>query len=298
MPGGWNHTRRPAPDRPVRLQRPSAKIRKQKTWSGVRVTNGWPKRSGMASQRMVNQAIPASGISSGGIAHRTHRGRAACAPMVLQSRELIFVNYPALRGRLVRHHSKSHADTALPAPDRYRRHTRGDTPRDGGRESDRPSAGSRECPAGARGRIGRRAHDGACQPLRTLQFGGAAPGLYILQVTRAPFVTAYYGQKRWNSAGMPLAVTDSETQFVTVRMMRFAAIGGTVVDENDVGQPGIEVSAYRNLRPLQLIAHATADERGVYVSMAFCPAVTWCGAWAKRSKARVLSPLSLMKRSQ
>lgn len=96
------------------------------------------------------------------------------------------------------------------------------------------------------------------------EFGGAAPGLYILQVTRAPFVTAYYGQKRWNSAGMPLAVTDSETQFVTVRMMRFAAIGGTVVDENDVGQPGIEVSAYRNLRPLQLIAHATADERGVY----------------------------------
>ena len=96
------------------------------------------------------------------------------------------------------------------------------------------------------------------------EFAGAAPGVYLLQATRAPFLTAYYGQKRWNSAGMPLTVTDSETQFVTIRMMRFAAIGGTVVDENDVGQPGIEVSAYRNTRPLQLIAHAAADERGVY----------------------------------
>jgi hypothetical protein len=96
------------------------------------------------------------------------------------------------------------------------------------------------------------------------EFAGTAPGIYILQATRVPFVTAHYGQKRWNSAGMPLTVTDSETQFVTIHMMRFAAIGGTVVDENDVGQPGIEVSAYRNTRPLQLIAHAAADERGVY----------------------------------
>jgi len=96
------------------------------------------------------------------------------------------------------------------------------------------------------------------------EFAGASPGVYILQATRAPLVTAYYGQKHWNSAGTPLTVTDAETQFVTIRMMRFAAIGGTVVDENDVGQPGIEVSAYRNNRPLQLIAHTTADERGVY----------------------------------
>jgi len=96
------------------------------------------------------------------------------------------------------------------------------------------------------------------------EFADTAPGVYLLQVTRAPFLTAYYGQKRWNSAGMPLTVTDAETQFVTIHMMRFAAIGGAVVDENDVGQPGIEVSAYRNTRPLQLIAHAAADERGIY----------------------------------
>jgi hypothetical protein len=96
------------------------------------------------------------------------------------------------------------------------------------------------------------------------EFGGTAPGIYIVQATRAPFLTAYYGQKRWNSAGMPLTVTESETQFVTIRMMRFAAIGGTVVDENDVGQPEFEVAAYKDTRPLQLVAHAIADERGVY----------------------------------
>jgi hypothetical protein len=92
----------------------------------------------------------------------------------------------------------------------------------------------------------------------------ARPGVYIVQATRVPFLTAYYGQKRWNSAGMPLTVTESDTQFVTIRMMRFAAINGTVVDENDVGQPGFGVAAYKNIRPLQLIANATADERGVY----------------------------------
>ncbi|HUB80889.1 MAG TPA: carboxypeptidase-like regulatory domain-containing protein [Bryobacteraceae bacterium] len=90
------------------------------------------------------------------------------------------------------------------------------------------------------------------------------PGIYILQATRPPFLTAYYGQKRWNSAGMPLTITDSDSQFVTIRMMRYGAINGTVVDENDVGQTGFAVAAYKNTRPLQLAANAIADERGVY----------------------------------
>ena len=96
------------------------------------------------------------------------------------------------------------------------------------------------------------------------EFSGAAPGIYILQATRAPFLTAYYGQKRWNSAGLPLTLSDAESPYVTIKMMRFAAIGGTVVDENDVGQPGFPVAAYKNTRPLQLAAQATANERGAY----------------------------------
>jgi hypothetical protein len=115
------------------------------------------------------------------------------------------------------------------------------------------------------------------------EFGGTAPGIYILQATRAPFVTAYYGQKRWNSAGMPLTVTDSESQFVTIRMMRFGAIGGTVVDENDVGQPEFQVAAYRDTRPLQLVANATADERGVYRIYGLLP-----GSYLVRSVGKLL----------
>jgi hypothetical protein len=115
------------------------------------------------------------------------------------------------------------------------------------------------------------------------EFGGTAPGTYILQATRTPFLTAYYGQKRWNSAGMPLTVTESETQFVTIRMMRFAAIAGTVVDENDVGQPMFEVAAYRNITPLQLVAHATADERGAYRIYGLLP-----GSYVVRSVGKQL----------
>ena len=95
------------------------------------------------------------------------------------------------------------------------------------------------------------------------EFPDAAPGVYFLQATRIPFLTAYYGQKRWNSSGMPLTVIDAEMPFVTIRMLRYAAISGTVVDENDVGQPQFEVAAYRrDILPLQPVAKGTADERG------------------------------------
>lgn len=96
------------------------------------------------------------------------------------------------------------------------------------------------------------------------EFDGEPAGVYLLQASRASFLTAQYGQKRWNSAGAPLTLTESETPFVTIRLLRFGSISGAVLDENDVGQPEFEVAAYRNTRPLQLVAHAAADERGVY----------------------------------
>jgi hypothetical protein len=95
------------------------------------------------------------------------------------------------------------------------------------------------------------------------EFADAKPGIYFLQATRVPFLTAYYGQKRWNSAGKPLTITESEAPFVTIRMLRYAAVSGTVVDENDVGQPLFEVTAYRSgILPLQPVAKGLADERG------------------------------------
>jgi hypothetical protein len=96
------------------------------------------------------------------------------------------------------------------------------------------------------------------------EFSGEPAGTYVLQAVRTPYLTAWYGQKRWNSAGMPFTLTESDTPFLTIRMMRFASIAGQVLDENDVGQPEFEVAVFRNTRPLQLVANGTADERGVY----------------------------------
>ena len=90
------------------------------------------------------------------------------------------------------------------------------------------------------------------------------PGTYLLQASREYFFSAQYGQKRWNSAGMPLVLTEEGTTFVTFKLLRFAAIAGRVVDENDVGMPEFDVSAYLDVRPPQLVASAHANERGEY----------------------------------
>ncbi len=116
------------------------------------------------------------------------------------------------------------------------------------------------------------------------EFTGADPGIYLLQATRVPFQTGYYGQKHWNSAGMPLTVTNSETSFVTIRLMRYSAISGIVVDENDVGQPFFEVSAYRSgILPLEPVAKGSADERGNYRIYGLLP-----GAYVVRSVGKQL----------
>jgi hypothetical protein len=60
------------------------------------------------------------------------------------------------------------------------------------------------------------------------------------------------------------AVADADAPSLTIRMRRFGAITGTVVDENEVGLQEHEVVAYRNARPLSIIARAKTDERGVY----------------------------------
>jgi hypothetical protein len=95
-------------------------------------------------------------------------------------------------------------------------------------------------------------------------FDRLAPGAYIVKASRDSFMPAEYGQKRWNSAGMPVVVEETARIFLDIRLLRYSAINGTVVDENDEGLPGHEVLAYRNPKALELMAHATSDDRGVY----------------------------------
>jgi hypothetical protein len=110
---------------------------------------------------------------------------------------------------------------------------------------------------------------GGTQGVRTngygaFEFSSLAAGAYLVSVSKAGFVPTEYGQKQWNAAGVPVMLTEDGAQFLTIRMPRYGAITGTVVDENDVGLPLHKVVAYRNTQPPVLAGNATADDRGVY----------------------------------
>jgi hypothetical protein len=110
---------------------------------------------------------------------------------------------------------------------------------------------------------------GLRQSVRTNRFGffefaDEPPGIFLLRASRVGYVDSQYGQKRWNSAGAPLVLAESDRPFLTFRLLRYAAITGLVEDENEVGIPEVPVSAYLNTRPPQLVAQGTADERGIY----------------------------------
>ena len=64
--------------------------------------------------------------------------------------------------------------------------------------------------------------------------------------------------------GTPVIVDNEHALFLDIRLLRYSAINGTLVDENDEGLPAHDVLAYRNSKPPELMAHATTDERGVY----------------------------------
>jgi hypothetical protein len=110
---------------------------------------------------------------------------------------------------------------------------------------------------------------GAAQSLRAdtygvFEFSSLAAGDYVVKASKPGFLPAEYGQKQWNSAGVPVALTLEASAFLTIRLARYGAVTGTVLDENDVGLPRHDVLAYRNMQPPQLVGRATADDRGVY----------------------------------
>src|SRR5205823_1531317 len=96
------------------------------------------------------------------------------------------------------------------------------------------------------------------------EFDGLPAGAYLLKAERLGFLPAEYGQKRWNSAGEPILLEEGATAFLTLRLLRFSAVSGTIVDEDDIGLPAHEVAVYRLKQPPELVATRTADDRGVY----------------------------------
>ena len=98
----------------------------------------------------------------------------------------------------------------------------------------------------------------------TFQFPPLRAGKYVVSASRTGFATIQYGQKQWKSAGVPVVVAEDDSPLLNIRLPRFGAITGTVMDENDVGLPKYEVVAYRNTRPPQLVTRATSDDRGMF----------------------------------
>jgi hypothetical protein len=110
---------------------------------------------------------------------------------------------------------------------------------------------------------------GAAKAARTdltgaFEIAGLPPGQYFVSASRPGFFKLQYGQRDWNSAGRPVAVDESEASFLNIRLPRFGAITGKVLDEEDIGLPAHDVVAYRNTSPPELVAHAVSDDRGIY----------------------------------
>lgn len=138
------------------------------------------------------------------------------------------------------------------------------------------------------------AGSGTPQSVRTNSYGAfefaAVPaGAYLISAARLAFAPVQFGQKRWNSAGVPVAVAADDAPFLTIRLPRYGAIAGTVLDENDVGLPEHEVAVYTNTRPPKLLARAHTDDRGMYRLFGLVP-----GSYLVRSMAKLYEDASYL----
>jgi protocatechuate 3,4-dioxygenase beta subunit len=101
-------------------------------------------------------------------------------------------------------------------------------------------------------------------------FRGVKPGVLVLTAIKAGYVNATTGQRRAGGTGQPLHVdADHRLEDVEIRMWRFAAIGGTIVDE--YGDPAVSVRVEALRRTFAAgrarfddATSAVTDDRGVY----------------------------------
>jgi hypothetical protein len=98
----------------------------------------------------------------------------------------------------------------------------------------------------------------------SFEFAPLAAGAYLLTASRRSFATVEYGQKRWKAPGVPILLDEAASTFLTIRLPRFGAIAGTIVDENEVGISDYDVITYRNTRPPEIAGKARTDDRGMY----------------------------------
>jgi Carboxypeptidase regulatory-like domain len=109
----------------------------------------------------------------------------------------------------------------------------------------------------------------AAMSVRTTDSGGfefshLPGGAYLVRASRRGFLPMEWGQRQWNSAGVPIVLGNDEAATLTMRLARFGAITGTVRDENEVGIPDQDVAAYTNTEPPRFVTRGRSDDRGVF----------------------------------
>ncbi len=102
-------------------------------------------------------------------------------------------------------------------------------------------------------------------------FNNLPKGSYNFTVTKSGYVDGAYGRLRPSGSSQSLDLADGERRGdVKVRMFKYAAIAGTVLDESNEPVVGAQIRAYRRglvagrrvLTPVN--ATATTDDRGMY----------------------------------
>ena len=117
------------------------------------------------------------------------------------------------------------------------------------------------------------------------EFPPLGEGQYLLMAERRGFLPWRYGQKTWNGAARPFTLGKEERLFLQVKMLRMPAIAGTVLDENDVGIPELEVLAQKLTEPPVTVKRTKTDDRGQYRLGELEP-----GRYVVRSGAEELEP--------
>lgn len=107
-------------------------------------------------------------------------------------------------------------------------------------------------------------------------------GLYLVRASRDGFAPFQFGQRNWKSAGKPVSVDQNESRYLTIRLHRYAAISGTLLDENEIGIPDQKVIAYPASLPLRVAATAMTDDRGIYRIHGLDPGTYYVRAAAKQ----------------
>jgi hypothetical protein len=107
-------------------------------------------------------------------------------------------------------------------------------------------------------------------------------GMYLVAASRDGFAPFQYGQKDSKSAGKPMAVEQEGTLFLDIRLHRYGAISGAILDENEIGIPDQKVIAYPARQPLEIAASAITDDRGIYRIHGLDPGVYFVRSAAKK----------------